>query len=589
MTLTRATPSFRPYPTPGLCNKYITHGIYVVYYRMSHKKVTFKEYAPKQTTLLPQDLSELIPENHLVRVIDQIVDQLDLSDVLASYKGGGRSSYHPRMMLKVLLYAYCQQLYSCRKIAAALRESTYFMWLSGGQYPCFKTINNFRTGRMNETIKSVFGKLVWLLLEKGLIDDSVFFVDGTKFEAASNRHTPVWRKNAERYKKQAQERADAILQEVDKINQDEDAHYGSQHLPEQGEHLNGDQLKSSIDELTQQINNTVNKEQKRALSKQRTKLKNEQKKVAKYEAQEEILNGRNSYSRTDPDASFMRTKDDQLRPCYNVQISTQDQFITHFSISQSASDQAAFLGHFETLPEAHHPKAYVGDAGYGTEVNYEVLDTHHITAYLKFASYNKEQTKAHQSKLFHKDNFHYIPSEDCYICPNSRKLIFDGITYEHLHNGKQSKVLKYRCVDCSNCPFRAECLFGDGNRTISYRPKLEQYREVARQLLNSEQGEVYQRRRGADVESVFGHIKHNRAYRRLKVRGLSSVTVEFGLLAMAHNLMKMAALGQIKLFDFLVACLRLSLSTRIAQIPCLDLDPFLIRHALIIVPLRSKA
>lgn len=161
-------------------------------------KIVFKELTSNQNVLFPVSLSEKIASNHPVRVVNSVVDALDISSLLRAYKGGGTSSYHPRMMLKVLFYAYLNNIYSCRKIEKALQENIHFMWLSGNSTPDFRTINDFRGKRLKENIKSLFSAIVLLLQESGYVSLDVQYIDGTKVESASNRYTFVWRGSVER-------------------------------------------------------------------------------------------------------------------------------------------------------------------------------------------------------------------------------------------------------------------------------------------------------------------------------------------------------------------------------------------------------
>ena len=163
-------------------------------------KIVFKELTSNQNVLFPVSLSEKIAPNHPVRVVNSVVDALDISCLLWSYKGGGTSSYHPRMMLKVLFYAYLNNIYSCRKIEKALQENIHFMWLSGNSTPDFRTINDFRGKRLKEHIKSLFSAIVLLLQESGYVSLDVQYIDGTKVESASNRYTFVWRGSVEKNK-----------------------------------------------------------------------------------------------------------------------------------------------------------------------------------------------------------------------------------------------------------------------------------------------------------------------------------------------------------------------------------------------------
>ena len=166
----------------------------------SHNKVVFKPYVMDQPSLLPADLEELIPEKHLVRTVHGAIEQIDLSVLYQQYEGGGASSYHPKMMLKVLVYGYTEKLYSSRKISKALRENVNFMWLSGQSRPDFRTINRFRGEVMKNIIGEVFAKVLELLIEQGHVKLEDYFVDGSKLEANARRHTAVWAKNTKRYK-----------------------------------------------------------------------------------------------------------------------------------------------------------------------------------------------------------------------------------------------------------------------------------------------------------------------------------------------------------------------------------------------------
>jgi transposase len=509
---------------------------------MGRDRKIFKENHQGQTILFPQSLDEIIPEQDVVRVVNSIVNELDISSLLKKYKGGGASSYHPRMMLKVLLYSYLKGTYSCRKIAQALRENIYYMWLSGNSMPVYKTINNFRSGSLRKEIKSIFESLVRFCVNEGYINLDELYVDGTKIEADANKHTHVWKKNVKRYKDGVHQRVQAVLDEVDNINEEEDKMYGDKDLPEKGEHIDSDELKRKISDLTEKINKDSDKKKARELSKQRTKLKNEEKKLKKYEKQEEILNGRNSYSKTDPDATFMRSKDDQLLPGYNVQASSQNQFVVHYTIGQSSSDQYEFEPHLQTLPDEFKPKAYVGDAAYGTHLNYLLAEQEEIEPYLKYSTFYRE-SKTSKKSPFHRDNFKYDPDTDTFTCPQNRSLVYSHTEEYELRNGFKTHRRVYQSLNCKGCPHFENCVKGKTNRSIKINPEWEEYKAKARSLLNSPQGVKYRKHRGIDIEAVFGHIKKNRGYRRFMLRGLDKVNIEFGLLAMVQNIAKIAAIS----------------------------------------------
>jgi len=172
-------------------------------------RITFKPYNQDQLFLLPPSLDDFIPAGHPVRYVNDIVDKIDLDLLLRKYKGGGSSTYHPKMMLKVLVYAYLKNIYSSRMIESALKESVYFMWLSGMNQPDHNTINRFRSDRLKGVLKEVFGRVVELLVEAGLVTLKEVYIDGTKLEANANKYSFVWgrsiKSNKERIRKQLQE------------------------------------------------------------------------------------------------------------------------------------------------------------------------------------------------------------------------------------------------------------------------------------------------------------------------------------------------------------------------------------------------
>src|SRR5512139_287949 len=179
----------------------------------------FKEYTQGQVVFLPIDLEAQIPSKHLVRVVNVAIEKMDLSRLLAQYKGGGTSSYHPKMLLKVLVYAYTQQLYSSRKIAKALRENISFMWLSGHQQPDFRTINRFRSEVVKEVIEDIFTSVLELLIGEGYVKLENYFLDGTKIEANANRYSWVWAKSTRHYKQKLQEKVKELIVQIEQVNE----------------------------------------------------------------------------------------------------------------------------------------------------------------------------------------------------------------------------------------------------------------------------------------------------------------------------------------------------------------------------------
>ena len=505
----------------------------------------FKSTHQHQMHILPPSLDDFIDSGHLVRVIDQFVCSLPSQLWDERFTGGGAPSYHPSLMLKVILYAYSLKIFSCRNIAKAIRQDVTFMWLTGMQRPTFNTVNRFRTDYFKDILEDVFTELLDFLHGKGYICYQDFFVDGTKLEANAGRHTHVWRKNTKRYKAAVKDRVKKLLEEIDEINQEEDEKYGDSDLPERGEKadITSEEIQNIARKLSEHLSEVSDKKTKRKLKTASNRLEKEAVKLSKYERQEELFDGRNSYSKTDTDATFMRLKDDRLRPAYNAQISTENQFITNYSISQNASDTVTFPEHLEKIDQrgdAYKPKNYMGDSAYGSEENYTLLEKHDIGNYLKYNTFHLEKKKKSKKNRFHRKNFSYNSKDDCFICPAGKKLVYQETVQRKSKTGFISDLRVYEFQGCSSCAFKPQCTKAKGNRQIYYNLQLEKYKEQARLNLDSEYGITLRKRRGFEVETFFGDLRHNCGFNRFLLRGRSKTEHELGLLAIGHNLRKFA-------------------------------------------------
>ena len=275
-------------------------------------KVIFKEYNQGQGTLFPISLDSKIPADSPVRLVSQIVDKLDISEIINTYDGGGTSAYHPRMMLKVVLFSYLSNLYSCRKIENALQDRITFMWLSGGQEPDHNTINRFRSKNLKDTINQIFTQVVILLVEMGYLSLDVVYTDGTKLESRANRYTFVWRKSVEKNKAKLESKIRNVLEQIE-----EGIAHDNQPDDEPPTPIDSEELKKRIAQINREKLSKENKKVVKYLEEKHLP------KLQEYEKHLDILGNRNSYSKTDKDATFMRMKDDhmkngQLKPAYNI-------------------------------------------------------------------------------------------------------------------------------------------------------------------------------------------------------------------------------------------------------------------------------
>jgi transposase len=506
--------------------------------------VSFKAYGQHQMMLLPPSLNELVGTDHPVRTVNAVLDKINIDSLLKRYKGGGCSSFHPRMLLKVLVYAYINNTYSSRSIEAALKENIHYMWLSGMSTPDHNTINRFRGERLKEVLEKIFTEVVLLLTREGLLTLKELYTDGTKIEANANRYTFVWGKaiktNREKIKKQLSELWQYAQMVAASEMDDTD--------PSGFDKIDADKVEQTIEKINEALRDKkVNKTIKQKLNYAGRHFAS---KLNKYEEQEKILgNQRTSYSKTDPSATFMRMKEDhmkngQLKPAYNVQISTNNQFITTYSVHQTSTDTTTLISHLE-----HHeklftqkPEVITADAGYGSEENYQWLENNDITSFVKHNHFDRSQNKTISDKNpFSADKLFYNKEQDCYYCPMGQQMKCVATKNKKTSTGFKGVIHVYKATRCEGCPLKGVCHRGNAERTIEVNHNLNRLKQKADELLLSEQGIKKRKQRPCDVEPAFGNIKQNHHFRRFMLRGIEKVAIETGLLALAHNLRKKAA------------------------------------------------
>ncbi len=334
-------------------------------------KVVFKNYTPNQIMLLPPSLEELIEANHPVRIVNQVIDNINLDPLLRKYKAGGTSSYHPRLMLKILVYGYLSNVYSSRKMEAGLKENIHFMWLSGMSKPDHNTINRFRSERLKDVLKEVFAQVVQMLITSGHVGLQEVYTDGTKIEANANRYTFVWGNAIKTSKQKIEKQLEELWKYAEQVSKEE----LQDQTPTTFAPIDSQQVKQTIEKIDTALQGK--KIDKKVRQKLNYAKKNWPSKVEEYKKHEQILDGRNSYSKTDTDATFMRMKEDhmkngQLKPAYNLQISTKDQYILHYTLHQQTTDTTTLKPHYTDFENTHKklPEVAVADAGYGSDENY---------------------------------------------------------------------------------------------------------------------------------------------------------------------------------------------------------------------------
>ena len=509
----------------------------------------FRSYDPDQTLLFPQRIDRDIPKDDPVRILKSVIESLDLSGFKKLYHERGRSPYHPKMMLMVILYSYMNNVYSCRKIEKLLYRDIYYIWLSGYQKPDFATINRFRNRVKNE-IRHIFTLLVLILVEKGFVTLEVEYLDGTKIESKANKYTFVWRKSVERNREKLLEKIRVLLQQInEQMAQDKAADVDPLELTPQTLCEISKEFKEALGSAPE-AKTKEEKAAQRGKNKMFKELERHGEKLAEYNSRLEQMEGRNSISKTDPSATFMRMKEDamcngQTKPGYNLQISSENQFITDFALFPNPTDTLTFIPFLGSFPGRYgrFPKRVVADSGYGSEENYRFMDEAGIEGFVKYNRFHLEHRPRYKPDTFHPDSLYYNEEGDYYICPMGQRMSRTGTLQTRTEGGYISQSACYRAIRCKGCPLRCLCYKAKANqRTIRVNHRLNSYKRKACELLTSEEGIKERGRWCIEPEAVFGQMKSNMAYRRFRHMGKDKVVMDFTFFAIAFNIKKLCSM-----------------------------------------------
>lgn len=521
----------------------------------------FKDYNMNQL-ILPLDVEVKLQENDIAFSIHHLVESIPNEAFEFFLQEEGCPAYHPRMMLKIILCGYTQSVFSGRKIEALLKDSLRMMWLAQSYTPSYRTINRFRVHpHVKELIRQCFVQFRCQLVQEKLIDQEAIFIDGTKIEANANKFTFVWKKSVEKHHTRLIEKSNQLYNElletkiIPEIERESVGQLSVKELTQMAE-----KLEEVVQEYTKEIEQTDEVSERKKLRSKRKLPRQSVKQIRewisrkrKYENDFKIFGARNSYSKTDPDATFMRMKDDymkngQLKAGYNIQIGTEGQYTLAYSIFPNPTDTKTLIPFLDQMEKEFIalPQYIVADAGYGSEQNYEdILLKRERIPLITYNQFRMERKKKYKNDPFQTSNWEYDPQEDKYTCPNGKKLRFrnDSNRTDKSGFGRQFKV--YECEDCSYCPLRSLCTKAkEGtNRTLSVNVRWEQQKEYVKNKLSEEEtGKIYGQRK-IDVEPVFGFLKANLGFTRFSVRGKPKVENEMGFALMAVNLKKYVARG----------------------------------------------
>ena len=498
-----------------------------------------------------------VSQTHIVRLIDAFVDSIPQEVLLEeNVATTGRPSSHPAILLKILLFAYSRKAYSGRQIETMLEENLPMRWLARDHTYSYHTINNFRRSQhASNLIKRSFVYFSMALTEHGLIQNDAVFIDGTKVEADANKYSFTWRRAVEKYHDRLKEKVVCLYEEL------VEKRVIQAMTPEliesaDGMSLMAEDLEKEIskldDEITQEPKvikgGSARKRRRRLLKKLRHQLqKTLIPRAKKYEQAEEIFQGRNSFSKTDHDATFMCMKEDpmknrELKPGYNLQIATHNQFVLDYSLFSNPTDTRTlvpFLNQFHALNFFDH---IVADAGYGSEYNYTMLlDQFEKQPIIPYTTYQKEQKRRFKNDPTKSQNWHYNAEDDYYIDHLGVRFSFYRYSKRTDKHGFKRDFKIYR-ADKHQLTARLDSLAktpSGRQRYMQVNPTWNYYKAQVKATLSSDEGQALYRRRKFDVEPVFGRMKRDFGVRRTHLRGQRSVENDLGLVLMAMNLTKL--------------------------------------------------
>ena len=510
-------------------------------------KKNYYELGGYYQLVLPFNFEVLIPEDDSVRLLSHILEGLNYEALYMAYSSVGRKpAVEPKILFKVLTYAYMNNIYSSREIEKACKRDINFMWLlEGRKAPDHSTIARFRKIFLAEAMEDLFYQLVHHLHHMDEISFKHLFVDGTKIEANANRYTFVWKKVVT---KNEDKMFDKIQSNLNEINQTYEIDLK----------VSKETVLSDLKIALTYLNEKREKEKiefvhgigkrKSKLQKYTEFLQDFYQRQEKYDKHNQLFEGRNSYSKTDTDATFMRMKDDhmrnaQLKPAYNVQIGVESEYITGVEIFQDRNDTTTlipFLNHLEDKIKKRYENI-IADSGYESEENYLYLEGKNQTYYIKPQTFEQWKKRSFKKDISKRENMKYNEELDEYTCHNGKQLKPIGIKHKKSVTGYCSEITIYECEDCSDCPFKQRCTRAKGNRRLQVSKKFIEKRQVSYRNITTEEGIILRVNRSIQVEGAFGVLKNDYKFNRFLTRGKNNVKIEFLLLCFGYNVNKLHA------------------------------------------------
>ena len=505
--------------------------------------------------VLPLDVEYLIPSDDQVRLLSRLIDGMWLGDLYRTYQRTEKENEPtPRQMLKIMIYAYMNHIYSSRRMEEACKRDINFMWLmEGKKVPDHTTFARFRTEHFAPCADEVMKEVTEFLYRSGEISGETLFIDGTKIEACANKYTFVW-------KKAVTKNLEKLLTKLAAFVESCEAVYGIKVVYRdrvQVKHVK--KLRKKLYALKEAegivfVHGTGKR--KSLLQKSIETLEGYLAKLKEYTKKLHVCGKRGSYSKTDPDATFMRMKEDamgngQLKAGYNLQHGIDSEYVVWLTVGPQRTDTMTLIPFLESFREKPGRlftyKKVTADAGYESEDNYSYLHKAGMESYIKPSNYELSKSRKYRNDIGRMENMTYDREQDVYVCHEGRKLVATGIKRQKTESGYERETTIYTCQDCSGCPHKKECIKGNHSKkpleervkTLYVSKKFQKYRQEDMERITSEEGCRLRMNRSIQAEGSFGELKQDSGFRRFMCRGYKNVKAEAVLLAAAYNIRKL--------------------------------------------------
>ena len=522
---------------------------------MEKRNILQKDYTINQKFYqlkLPLNIDYMIPVNDSVRLLSQFVEEMDLTDLYSTYSRIRENQISPRTLLKIMIYGYMNRLYSSRDIEnACLRDINFMFLLEGSSAPDHSTFARFRSLHFAPCAEKILAKMTNFLYDIGEISGESIFIDGTKIEAYANKYTFVWKKAITKNMAKLLTKIADLVQECEEL-------YGIRLV-----YKNVVKMKH-VKKLRKKLYAIKKSEgiefvhgcgkRKSPLQKSIEKLEEYLSKFKEYNKKVYTCGSRNSYSKTDVDATFMRMKEDamkngQLKPAYNLQHGVDAEYISWLTVGPQPTDTTTLIPFLKSMEENLNFKylKIVADAGYESEENYSFIEENEQVAFIKPANYEISKTRKFKNDIGKIENMDYDSENDLYICQNGKKLKLEGIKVKKSKTGYKSEKSIYICEDCSNCTYKSKCIKGNNSKIpleertkrIETSKKFNHQRKKDLERIISDEGCQLRMNRSIQAEGSFAQVKQDMNFRRFMCRGQRNVLAESILLAMAQNINKL--------------------------------------------------